>query len=70
MNLDGGEYVVSIDKIDPGLDYSPGNIQLLCWCVNRAKGAMLSDSFLNMCRAIVRCNDYPEREYGQVAGSA
>ena len=70
MNLEGGEYVVSLDKIDPSKDYSPDNVQLLCWCVNRAKGAMSTDEFLSMARHIVRCNDYLEREYGQAAGSA
>lgn len=62
MNLYGGEDVVSVDQIIPGKGYTRDNVQLLRWCVNRAKGAMSIEDFLNMCASVVRCNDYPVRE--------
>lgn len=52
------EYALSLDKIIPSLGYVEGNVQWLCWCVNRAKGEMPLDDFKEMCRIIaVRCND-------------
>ena len=64
-------HVLSIDQILPGLGYTRGNVQWVSWAVNRAKGDLSLADFHTMCRAILgRCNDYPEREYGQVAGSA
>lgn len=62
MNLDGGENVVSIDQIVAGDAYTRGNVQLVRWCVNRAKGAMATEDFLRMCADVARCNDYPVRE--------
>lgn len=44
---------VSIDKINPELGYVKGNIQLVCWAVNRAKGDLTEEQFINMCRAVV-----------------
>lgn len=62
---------LSIDKIVPKLGYVKGNVQWVCWAVNRAKGDMTERDFLSMCRAITgRRNDHPAREYSQVAGSA
>lgn len=43
---------LSIDKIEPELGYVKGNIQLVCWAVNRAKGDLSHDVFLNMCGLI------------------
>lgn len=64
-------YVVSLDQIVPGEGYVEDNVQFLAWAVNRAKGDLSKVDFLNMCLQIVsRCNDYPAREYSQVAGSA
>jgi hypothetical protein len=64
-------FVVSLDQINPGKGYAEGNVQLLTWAVNRAKGEIPLDQFITLCQQIVRrCNDYPEREYSQVAGSA
>ena len=49
---------LSLDKIDPNKGYAKGNVQWLCWAVNRAKGEMSEDEFLKMCRIITeRCND-------------
>ena len=44
---------VSIDKINPDLGYIVGNVQLTCWAVNRAKGEMPQDMFIQMCQQIV-----------------
>lgn len=54
---------LSLDKIIPEKGYIKGNVQWLCWAVNRAKGELPEEDFLKMCRIITeRCNDYPERE--------
>lgn len=63
-------HVVSLDQKLPGLGYAPDNLQLVSWAVNRAKGDLSTDEFIEMCRAVGRCNDYPAREYTQVGGSA
>jgi hypothetical protein len=44
--------LVSIDRIDSSIGYEKGNIQLTCWCVNRAKSFMGEDEFREMCKAI------------------
>lgn len=63
--------VLSLDQIVAGNGYRVGNVQWVTWAVNRAKGDMTLPDFLSMCKSIIgRCNDYPEREYSQVAGSA
>ena len=55
---------LSIDKIIPANGYIKGNVQWVCWAVNRAKGDLAESEFLKMCRVITaRCNDYPKREY-------
>lgn len=59
MNLEmHSEYILSLDKIEPSLGYVEGNVQWVCWCVNRAKGQMPLADFKLLCRTIVeRCND-------------
>lgn len=60
----GHAATISIDKIIPAKGYVRGNVQWVCWAVNRAKGDLDEKVFLNMCRIITeRCNDYPAREY-------
>jgi hypothetical protein len=54
---------LSLDKIIPDLGYMKGNVQWVCWAVNRAKGELKESDFLAMCRLITeRCNDHPVRE--------
>lgn len=62
--------ILSIDQREPGKGYTAGNVQWVRWDVNRAKGELTMQQLVEMCRAIVRCNDYPAREYSQAAGSA
>lgn len=62
--------VLSLDKILPSEGYTKDNTQWVIWAANRAKGDLSMLEFVEMCRDIVRCNDYPEREYSQAAGSA
>ena len=60
----GHPATISIDKIVPAKGYVRGNVQWVCWAVNRAKGDLTEATFLKMCKTITeRCNDYPEREY-------
>jgi len=68
----------SIDRINPKLGYVPSNVQWTCWRPNEAKSNMTNDDFVAMCYAVAatvelrkskKCNDYPDREYSQVAGS-
>lgn len=43
----------SIDKIDPSLGYTKGNVQWVSWAVNRAKGDLSELDFLGMCEAVM-----------------
>ena len=49
----GAVACLSLDKIRPGEGYVPGNVQWVAWAVNRAKGDMNEDVFLDMCRQIL-----------------
>lgn len=50
--------VLSLDQIDPTKGYIKDNVQWLAWAVNRAKGDMDEQTFLDMCRVITeKCND-------------
>ena len=66
----GDSGILSIDQKVPGNGYSEGNVQWVRWDVNRAKGDLTMQQLVELCKAIVRCNDYPAREYSQAAGSA
>lgn len=66
----GSPDVLSLDKKNPALGYTKDNTQWVTWAANRAKGDLSMSEFLSMCVDVVRCNDYPEREYSQAAGSA
>lgn len=63
------EFIASVDRVDNNLGYVPGNLRLLCWAVNRARGQLSDEEYLEVCSAVVRCNDYPGREYTQAGGS-
>ena len=43
----------SIDRIDPSLSYTKGNVQLVCLAANVAKNDLSSDMFVSLCQAIV-----------------
>lgn len=43
---------LSIDKIIPELGYVKGNIQLVCWAINRAKGDLTHETFIKMCSIV------------------
>lgn len=45
---------LSIDKIDPAKGYIKGNIQWVVWAVNRAKGDLTEEMFINMCKAVAQ----------------
>jgi hypothetical protein len=65
---------LSLDKIDPEKGYVKGNVQWVAWAVNRAKGDMATDVFLDMCKQVIENQKVqrlsPLREYTQVGGSA
>lgn len=44
---------VSVDKIDPKKGYVIGNIQLVCWAVNRMKGAMTLEQLIFFCQNVI-----------------
>lgn len=48
---------LSIDRIDPNLGYTKGNVQLVCMAVNQFKNDLSSKEFLNLCRKVVEHND-------------
>lgn len=47
-------FVVTIDRIDSNKGYVKGNIQLLAWQVNRAKGDYSTKEFMKMCTQVAR----------------
>lgn len=49
---------LSLDQIDPNKGYTEGNVQWLCWAVNRAKGELPLDQFYNMCEAVLEYKQY------------
>ncbi|SPA50620.1 hypothetical protein [Cupriavidus taiwanensis] len=42
----------SIDRIDPSLDYTPTNTQVVCWLYNRAKGDGSHEDVLMLAEAL------------------
>lgn len=49
----GHSLCLSLDQIDPALGYVEGNVQWLAWCVNRAKGDLHLDDFIDLCEAVL-----------------
>lgn len=47
-------YTMSIDRIDPSKGYTPDNIQLLCWAVNKMKMDFSQEDFIKWTIAIAR----------------
>ena len=45
-------FTLSLDKIIPTKGYIKGNVQWVCWAVNRAKGELVESVFLDMCRSV------------------
>lgn len=45
---------LSIDQIVAGVGYVKGNVQWVAWAVNRAKGDMSHDIFVDMCEQVVK----------------
>ena len=49
----GHSLCLSLDQIDPAFGYVEGNVQWLAWCVNRAKGDLHLDDFIDLCEAVL-----------------
>lgn len=47
-------YGCSIDRIDNDDGYVKGNIQLVINCVNKGKGTLKQDEYINICRMVVK----------------
>ena len=53
MNLETkSDNLVSIERIDNNIGYTPDNVVLVCWCVNSARNDMAQDKFYDMCASI------------------
>lgn len=50
---DSADTRISIDKIDPNKGYVIGNVQLVCWAVNRMKWDMTLEQLTFFCRNVV-----------------
>lgn len=50
----GGDFGVSIDRVDNGKGYLRGNVQAVCWAYNRAKGASTDAAVLRMAVSLVQ----------------
>ena len=48
----GTHYAPSPDRIDPRRGYVRGNVRWILWCLNRGKGEMPADDFLELCRLV------------------
>ena len=54
----GGTHLApSPDRIDPTKGYFEGNVRWVLWAVNRAKGEMDDELFVDICREIVKRYD-------------
>ncbi len=54
----GGTHLApSPDRIDAGKGYVEDNVRWVLWAVNRAKGEMSHDLFVEICREVVKCHD-------------
>lgn len=54
MQIEGDSNLkMSLDKIVPELGYTKGNVQWTIFCANRAKGDMLYEDLVSMCKMIV-----------------
>lgn len=49
----GGDFGVSLDRIDNSRGYTTDNVQAVCWAYNRAKGASTDAAVLRMAVALV-----------------
>lgn len=50
----GGDFGVSLDRVDNGKGYLRGNVQAVCWAYNRAKGASTDAAVLRMAVSLVQ----------------
>ena len=48
----------SVDRINPGGTYEISNIQLVCSCVNKLRGRLSIEDFVEWCRRVVTTHDY------------
>ena len=48
------KYKVSVDRIDSTKGYVEGNIQLVCWWVNKCKNDCTSNELINFAKGIMR----------------
>ncbi len=47
-------YTPSLDRIDPSLGYTKGNVAIVCWVANKMKSNMPLQLFLRVCRAVAK----------------
>lgn len=50
----GHPLCISLDQIIPGQGYTVDNVQWLAWSVNRAKGDLTTEQFIDMCKAVLQ----------------
>ena len=51
-SVTGDENIMSIDRINSDLGYTPDNIVICCWKVNKMKNTFTSSDFLSLCKDI------------------
>ena len=49
----------TIDRIDPTRGYIPGNVQVVCWLYNRAKGRDDHETVLTLVRSLMDASSQP-----------
>lgn len=50
--MKGDHNTLSVDQIDSGQGYIKGNVQWVTWAVNRAKGDLDNETFIDMCQKV------------------
>jgi len=60
----GTHYAPSPDRIVPARGYVRGNVRWVLWCLNRGKGEMSADDYLEVCRLVAGHRAKASHPYG------
>jgi len=52
LTYETGDHGVSMDRRDPDLGYTQGNVVLVLWIINNMKRHLSESVFLSLCKAI------------------
>ena len=55
--ITGDENIMSIDRINSSIGYTPENIVLCCWKINKMKNDFLVEDFISLCKDVCHFTD-------------